>query len=69
MFGGYGNDVLSANEYGIEMDGGPGADRLGGASGRDHLFGESGGDANFGGPGSDLCRSPQRGPRAPSCER
>ena len=45
-----------------------GVDRLGGASGRDNL-GESGGDANFGGPGSDLCRSPQRGPRAPSCER
>ncbi len=66
---GAGTDVVHAGGGNDTAWGGTGADRLGGASGRDHLFGESGGDANFGGPGSDLCRSPSRGPRAPSCER
>jgi len=67
--GGAGTDVVHAGGGNDTAWGGTGADRLGGASGRDHLFGESGNDANFGGPGSDLCRSPQSGPRAPSCER
>ena len=44
MFGGSGNDVLSAKEYGIELDGGPGDDALYSNGDRQTLRGGSGSD-------------------------
>ena len=67
--GGPGPDTVRAGGGPDRAWGGIGRDVLGGAGGRDALYGGVGLDANYGGPGSDLCRSPQRGSRAHSCER
>jgi Ca2+-binding RTX toxin-like protein len=67
--GGSGSDTIRAGGGSDRAWGGTGRDVLGGASGRDSLYGGAGLDDNYGGPGSDLCRSPQRGPRAHSCQR
>ena len=67
--GGPGSDIVRAGGGPDRAWGGTGGDVLGGAGGRDALYGGVGLDDNYGGPGSDLCRSPQRGSRAHSCER
>jgi len=67
--GGPGADTVRAGGGADKVWGGYGRDVLGGADGRDSLYGGAGTDANYGGPGSDLCRSPQRGSKAHSCER
>ena len=67
--GGPGSDTVRAGGGSDKAWGGAGRDVLGGAGGRDSLYGGAGLDDNYGGPGSDLCRSPQKGPRAHSCQR
>ena len=67
--GGPGADTVRAGGGADKVWGGDGRDVLGGAGGRDALYGGAGVDTNYGGPGSDLCRSPERGSKAHSCER
>ena len=55
IWGGYGNDTLTAGANGLSrMHGGPGDDTLNGGPRRDFMWGGRGVDHEFGGDGNDV---------------
>jgi hypothetical protein len=55
MWGGYGNDTLTAGDNGLSrLHGGPGDDTLNGGARRDFIWGGRGVDHEFGGDGNDV---------------
>ena len=58
MWGGYGNDTLTAGNNGRNrLHGGPGNDTVDGGPGRDFLWGGRGVDTENGGDGNDVLHS------------